>query len=63
MNEIANDSPDHVSANALQEGLGGSFGEMRTFNQYFFQSMNFQGKVTAYRDLIHAVAVEEISHM
>jgi len=63
INEIAEDGPDPHAANALQEGLGGQFGEMRTFNQYFFQSMNFRGKATAYRDLIHAVAVEEISHM
>lgn len=63
INAIAEDEPDPAAANALQEGLGGQFGEMRTFNQYFFQSMNFRGNATAYRDLIHAVATEEISHM
>ena len=31
--------------------------------QYLFQSMNFRGDATPYRDLIHAVAVEEISHV
>ena len=30
INEIAQDEPDPAAANALQEGLGGQFGEMRT---------------------------------
>ena len=29
INEIAVDQPDPAAANALQEGLGGQFGEMR----------------------------------
>ena len=28
------DEPDPAAANALQEGLGGQFGEMRTMMQY-----------------------------
>ena len=43
INEIAVDEPDPAAANALQEGLGGQFGEMRTMMQYLFQSMNFRG--------------------
>jgi len=35
------DRPDPKAAQALQEGLGGQFGEMRTMMQYFFQNMNF----------------------
>lgn len=31
------DQPDPSAANALQEGLGGQFGEMRTMMQYLFQ--------------------------
>lgn len=34
INEIAADEPDPAAANALQEGLGGQFGEMRTMMQY-----------------------------
>jgi Mn-containing catalase len=60
---IVDDEPDPSAANVLQEGLGGQFGEMRTMMQYFFQSCNFRGNAIAYRDLIHAVAVEEISHV
>ena len=65
INEIAPDEPDPAAANALQEGLGGQFGEMRTMMQYLFQSFNFRGDESSmpYRDLIHAVAVEEISHV
>ena len=43
INEIAVDEPDPAAANALQEGLGGQFGEMRTMMQYLFQSINFRG--------------------
>jgi hypothetical protein len=39
----AADRPDPKAAQALQEGLGGQFGEMRTMMQYFFQNMNFRG--------------------
>ena len=63
INEIAVDEPDPSAANALQEGLGGQFGEMRTMMQYLFQSFNFRGPAIQYKDLIHAVAVEEISHV
>ncbi len=63
INEIVPDEPDPFAANALQEGLGGQFGEMRTMMQYLFQSFNFRGPLTQYKDLIHGVAVEEISHV
>jgi len=63
INEIVPDEPDPQAANALQEGLGGQFGEMRTMMQYLFQSFNFRGPAKQYKDLIHAVAVEEISHV
>ena len=43
INEIVADEPDPAAANALQEGLGGQFGEMRTMMQYLFQSINFRG--------------------
>ena len=65
INEIAVDEPDPAAANALQEGLGGQFGEMRTMMQYLFQSMNFRGDATSkpYKDLLQGVGTEEISHV
>lgn len=63
MNEIKADAPDPAAANALQEGLGGQFGEMRTMMQYLFQAFNFRGEALAFRDLIHSVGIEEISHV
>ncbi len=43
-NKLPKDKPDNLAANALQEGLGGQFGEMRTMMQYLFQNFNFSGK-------------------
>ena len=63
INEIKPDKPDPAAASALQEALGGQFGEMRTMMQYQFQSLNFRGDARPYRDLIKAVGSEEISHV
>jgi Mn-containing catalase len=64
INEIVADEPDPAAANALQEGLGGQFGEMRTMMQYLFQAMNFRGPDgKPYRDLIQGIGTEEISHV
>ncbi|NMR20975.1 manganese catalase family protein [Cellulomonas fimi] len=64
INEIVPDEPDPAAANALQEGLGGQFGEMRTMMQYLFQSMNFRGPAgKPYRDLLQGIGTEEISHV
>ncbi|HUS17345.1 MAG TPA: manganese catalase family protein, partial [Chloroflexia bacterium] len=63
INGIVPDEPDPAAANALQEGLGGQFGEMRTMMQYLFQSFNFRGDAVAYKDLIQGIGVEEISHV
>ena len=52
-----------MAANALQEGLGGQFGEMRTMMQYLFQTFNFRGKAKPYRGLSKSVAGEEIGHV
>ena len=49
INPIVDDEPDPSAANALQEGLGGQFGEMRTMMQYLFQSFNFRGESTPYK--------------
>lgn len=63
INPIVADEPDPSAANALQEGLGGQFGEMRTMMQYLFQSFNFRGDGKPYHDLIQGIALEEISHV
>ncbi|WP_301168810.1 manganese catalase family protein [Brevibacillus nitrificans] len=63
INMIVPDKPDPAAAKVLQEALGGRFGEMRTMMQYFFQSSNFRGKATQYRDLLRGVFLEEISHV
>jgi Mn-containing catalase len=63
INEIPNDEPDPAAANALQEGLGGQFGEMRTMMQYLFQSFNARGDAKPFKDLVQGVGIEEISHV
>jgi Mn-containing catalase len=62
-NDLPKDKPDNLAANALQEGLGGQFGEMRTMMQYLFQNFNFRGNAKPYQDLIKSVASEEIGHV
>src|SRR3954453_10834313 len=57
------DKPDPKAAQALQEGLGGQFGEMRTMMQYFFQNMNFRGDAKPYQDLLRSMATEEMGHV
>jgi Mn-containing catalase len=62
--EIVTDEPDPAAANALQEGLGGQFGEMRTMMQYLFQAFNFRGATgKPYKDLLYGVGTEEIGHV
>src|SRR4026207_428790 len=63
LTEPAPAEPDPAAANALQEGLGGQFGEMRTMMQYLFQSFNARGDAKPYKDLIQGVGTEEISHV
>jgi Mn-containing catalase len=63
INLIVPDKPDPAAARVIQEILGGRFGEMRTMMQYFFQSNNFRGKATQFRDLLRGVFLEEISHV
>jgi Mn-containing catalase len=57
------DKPSPKAAQALQEGLGGQFGEMRTMMQYFFQNMNFRGDAKPYQDLLRSMATEEMAHV
>ncbi len=63
-NHIPNsDGPNPKAAQALQEGLGGQFGEMRTMMQYLFQNMNFRGDAKPYQDLLRSIATEEMGHV
>jgi Mn-containing catalase len=58
-------SPSPNSAAAVQELLGGKFGEMSTLMNYTFQSFNFRGrdKMRPFYDLIANIAAEEYSHI
>jgi Mn-containing catalase len=58
-------SPNPNAAAAVQELMGGKFGEMSTLMNYTFQSFNFRGKENArpYYDLICNIAAEEHSHI
>ena len=60
--------PKHPSPNAaaaVQELLGGRFGEMSTLMNYTFQSFNFRGRsqLRPFYDLIANIAAEEFGHI
>jgi Mn-containing catalase len=57
--------PSPNSAAAIQELLGGKFGEMSTLMNYTFQSFNFRGREQArpFYDLIANIAAEEYAHI
>jgi Mn-containing catalase len=43
-NQLPKDKPDNLAANALQEELGGQFGEMRTMMQYYSKILTLEEK-------------------
>jgi manganese catalase len=57
--------PDPNGAAAVQELMGGKFGEMSTFLNYTFQSFNFRGRQQArpFYDLVANIAAEEFGHI
>src|SRR5215218_11484891 len=57
--------PDPAGAAAVQELMGGKFGEMSTFLNYTFQSFNFRGRQGArpFYDLVANIAAEEYGHI
>jgi Mn-containing catalase len=57
--------PDPAGAAAVQELLGGKFGEMSTFLNYTFQSFNFRNRQGArpFYDLVANIAAEEFGHV
>lgn len=59
------DSANPNAASAVQELLGGKFGEMSTLMNYTFQSFNFRGrtKLRPFYDLLCNIAAEEHSHI
>ena len=58
-------NPSPNDAAAVQELLGGKFGEMSTLMNYTFQSFNFRGRtpLRPYYDLIANIAAEEYGHI
>ena len=57
--------PDPKAAAAVQELMGGRFGEMSTLMNYTFQSFNFRNRQKArpFYDLIANIAAEEYGHI
>lgn len=58
-------NPSPNAAAAVQELLGGKFGEMSTLMNYTFQSFNFRGReeLRPFYDLIANIAAEEYAHV
>ena len=56
---------DPNAAAALQELLGGKYGEMSTLGNYLFQSFNFRskGKLRPFYDLVASITAEELGHV
>jgi Mn-containing catalase len=56
---------DPNAAAALQELLGGKYGEMSTLGNYLFQSFNFRskGKLRPFYSLVAAITAEELGHV
>ena len=58
-------SPDPNGAAAIQELLGGKFGEMSTLNNYMFQSFSFRSKskLRPFYSLVSSITAEELGHV
>ncbi|MCG7408676.1 manganese catalase family protein [Paenibacillus sp. ACRRX] len=56
---------DPNAAAAVQELLGGRFGEMSTLNNYMFQSFNFRQKkkLKPFYDIVASITAEEFGHV
>jgi Mn-containing catalase len=57
--------PDPNAAAALQELLGGKYGEMSTLGNYMFQSFNFRNKakLRPFYGLVASITAEELGHV
>src|SRR6195952_305115 len=58
-------TPDPNEAAALQELLGGKYGEMSTLNNYMYQSFNFRSKskLRPFYSLVASITAEELGHV
>ena len=58
-----NTKPD--TAAAVQELMGGRFGEMSTLNNYMHQSFNMRGReaILPFYDLVASITAEEFGHV
>ena len=56
---------DPNAAAALQELLGGKYGEMSTLGNYMFQSFNFRNKakLRPFYSLVSSIFAEELGHV
>jgi Mn-containing catalase len=63
--ELPQADPDPAGAMAVQELMGGRFGEMSTLMNYTFQSFNFRDRdrLRPFYDLIANIAAEEYGHI
>jgi Mn-containing catalase len=63
--ELPEGDPDPAGAMAVQELMGGRFGEMSTLMNYTFQSFNFRdrARLRPFYDLIANIAAEEYGHI
>jgi manganese catalase len=63
--EIPTGDPDPAGAMAVQELMGGRFGEMSTLMNYTFQSFSFRDRkeLRPFYDLIANIAAEEYGHI
>ena len=61
----APEKQDPNAAAALQELLGGKYGEMSTLGNYMFQSFNFRSKskLKPFYSLVAAITAEELGHV
>jgi Mn-containing catalase len=61
----APDRQDPNAAAALQELLGGKYGEMSTLGNYLFQSFNFRSKnkLRPFYELVASITAEELGHV
>jgi Mn-containing catalase len=63
--ELPQGDPDPAGAMAVQELMGGRFGEMSTLMNYTFQSFNFRDRdrLRPFYDLVANIAAEEYGHI
>ena len=56
---------DPAAAAAVQELMGGRFGEMSTLNNYMYQSFNMRGRaqILPFYDLVASITAEEFGHV